>query len=269
MPTLSLANLLVPDANPLQQIEAAAAAGFDAVGLCINPPDRLGATLVREPARRRPVKARLAELGMRLLDIELFPLLPNLEVASLTPVLEACADLGAEFLLVTGNDADEQRACDNYAQLCALAAPLGLRPMLEFISYRPLRDVHQAKRWLRRVDHPAAGMCMDALHLFRSGGTLDDLRAIAPGLIGYAQLCDAESMQPAQYFSEPELIRESRGNRRLPGEGVLPLVQFLQALPPGLAISVEAPCERYAQLSVPERAALAMRTTRNVLAQLS
>jgi hypothetical protein len=76
-------------------------------------------------------------------------------------------------------------------------------------------------------------------------------------------------MQPAQHFSEQELMRESRTNRRLPGQGVLPLAQFLAALPPGLAISVEAPCERYAHLSVLERAALAMQTTRGVLAGLS
>ena len=42
MPTLSLANLMTIDAEPLEQIEAAAAAGFGAVGLAINPPDRLG-----------------------------------------------------------------------------------------------------------------------------------------------------------------------------------------------------------------------------------
>jgi len=268
MPTVSLANLMVTDADPLRQIDAAAAARFAAVGHCINPRDRLGASLVGDAARRRTVKARVAEVAMRILDIELFPLLPDLEVASLLPVSEACADLGAEFLLVTGNDADEHRACDNYAALCDLAAPLRLRPMLEFIPCRPLCDIHQAERWLRRVNRAAAGMCMGALHLFRSGGTLDDLRRIEPRDIGYAQLCDAASMQPSQYFSEPELLRESRTNRRLPGEGVLPLAQFLAALPPGLAISVEAPCERYAHLSVSERVTLAMQTTRRVLAGL-
>ncbi len=269
MPTLSLANLMVPDADPLRQIDAAAAAGFAAVGLCINPPDRLGASLVRDPVQRRTVKTRLADLGMRVLDIELFPLLPNLDVASLSPVLEACADLGAEFLLVTGNDTDEHRACDNYAKLCDLATPLRLRPMLEFISYRPLRDIHQAERWLHQVNRAAAGMCMDALHLFRSGGTLDDLRRIEPRHIGYAQLCDAASIQPAQFFSEQELVRESRTNRRLPGEGVLPLAAFLKALPPGLAISIEAPCERYAHLPALERAALAMKTTSSILGGIS
>jgi sugar phosphate isomerase/epimerase len=267
MPTLSLANLMVTDADPSRQIEAAAAAGFDAVGLCINPPDRPGASLVRDPAQRRSIKVRLADLGIRVLDVELFPLLPDVDIAALSPVLEACADLGAEFLLVTGNDADERRACDNFGKLCGLAAPLGLRPMLEFISYRPLRDIHQAERWLCQIDCAAAGMCVDALHLLRSGGTLDDLRRIEPRHIGYAQLCDGASMQPAQHFSDQELLRESRTNRRLPGEGVFPITQFLQALPPGLAISVEAPCEQYAHLSVPERASLAMRTTRTVLAE--
>jgi sugar phosphate isomerase/epimerase len=267
LPTLSLANLMVPDATPLQQIEAAAAAGFAAVGLCINPPDRLGASLVRDQVQRRLVKERLADLDMRVLDIEVFPLLPEIDVAALSPVLEAGADLGAKFVLVTGNDTDEQRACDHFAQLCDLAGSLGLRPMLEFISYRDLRDIQQAERWLRQVGHPAAGMCVDALHLFRSGGTLDDLKQVRPSDIGYAQICDAASMQPAQYFSEQELVRESRTDRRLPGEGVLPLTAFLAALPPGLEISVEAPCERYAPLPVLERAALAMASTRSLLAK--
>jgi sugar phosphate isomerase/epimerase len=266
LPTLSLANLMVPDADPLQQIEAASAAGFRAVGLSINPPDRLGAALVREPAQRRLVKSRLAALDMRVLDIEIFPLLPEIDVASLSPALEAGAELGAEFVLVTGNDADEQRACDNYAKLCDLAGAIGMRPMLEFIPYRQLRDIGQAERWLRRVGHASAGMCVDALHLFRSGGTLDDLRHIEPRHIGYAQLCDAASMQPAHCFSEQELVRESRTHRRLPGEGVLPLAAFLAALPPGLAISVEAPCEDYAHLSVRQRAALAMQTSRGLVA---
>lgn len=266
MPTLSLANLMVTDAEPLQQIEAAAAAGFGAVGLCINPPDRLGASLVRDSVQRRSAISRLTDLGMRVLDIELFPLTPDCDVPALSPVVEACAELGAEFLLVTGNDTDEQRACDNYAKLCDLAAPFGLRPMLEFISYRPLRDIKQAERWLTRVSRPNAGICVDALHLFRSGGTLEDLRRLNRKHIGYGQLCDAWSMQPAEHFSEQELVRESRSDRRLPGEGALPLAQFLKALPPGLAISVEAPCERYAHLTVPERAVLAMKTTRAVLA---
>lgn len=267
MPILSLANLMVPEIDPIEQIDVAADTGYDAVGLCINPPDRLGARLVADHAFRRRVKERLSHRGISVLDMEVFPLTPEVDVMALRPALEAGADLGATFVLVTGNDTDEARVCDNYARLCDLAVPLGLRPMLEFISYRPLRDIWQADRWLRRVGRAAGGMCVDALHLFRSGGTLEDLRRIDPGEIGYAQLCDAHSMRPSQFFSEEQLLRESRTDRRMPGEGVLPLVAFLDALPPDMAISIEAPCEAYAHLSCRERAALAMTTSRAILAQ--
>jgi len=267
MAFLSLANLMVPDADPLQQIEAASQAGFDAVGLCINPPERLGASLVENLAFRRQVKNLLLERGLTVLDIEVFPLRPELDVASLAPVLEAGADLGAQFVLVTGNDIDEERACENYAALCELSRPLGLRPMLEFISYRPLRDILQAERWLRRANHRSGGMCVDALHLFRSGGSIADMQQINAADMGYAQLCDAGSIEPAHCFSQEELLRESRTDRRLPGEGVLPLVEFLNALPNDMAISVEAPCEAYAHLSPTERAVLAMKTSKKVLSR--
>jgi sugar phosphate isomerase/epimerase len=264
---LSLANLTVPDADPLRQIEAAAAAGFDAVGLCLNPSDRPGASLVRDAAERRRVRQCLTELDMRVLDVEIFPLEPLIEVKALTPALAAGAELGAEFLLVTGNDEDEARVCDNYAALCDLAAPFRLRPMLEFITWRPLRDIHQGARWLRRAARPAGGMCIDALHLFRSGGTIADLRRIDPADIGYVQLADATTLEPAERFSEAELMHEARSDRRLPGHGVLPLAAFLRALRPGLAISVEAPCAAHAPLSVEERASLAMEATRPVLSE--
>jgi len=252
---------------PLEQIDIAAEAGFDAVGLCVNPRDRLGASLVRDAALRRQVRDHLKHRGVTVLDIEVFPLTPEIDIAEFMPALETGAELGAKFVLVTGNDTDDARACDKFARLCDLAVPLGLRPMLEFISYRPLRDIKQADHWLRRANRPEGGMCVDALHLFRSGGTLADLLQIAPRDIGYAQLCDAAYMQPAQFFSEEQLVRESRTDRRLPGEGILPLVEFLDALPPDLAISVEAPCEAYAHLPPQERAVLAMTTSRAVLAK--
>jgi sugar phosphate isomerase/epimerase len=265
---LSLANLTVPDADPLRQIEAAADAGFDAVGLCLNPSDRRGAILVRDAAQRRLAKERLSERQISVLDVEIFPLEPQTEVAALLPVLEASAALGARFILVTGNDGDEARACDNYAALCELAAPLGLRPMLEFITWRPLRDIDQARRWLRRAGHPAGGICVDALHLFRSGGTVADLRIDAKA-IGYVQLCDAAALDSAKALSDAELMHEARNDRRLPGQGVLPLGAFLAALPPDLPISVEVPCEAYAALPIEERAWIAFKATQPFLWEYS
>jgi sugar phosphate isomerase/epimerase len=262
---LSLANLTVPDADPIRQIEAASAAGFDAVGLCINPSDRLGASLVRDAAERRLVRQRLNDLDMRVLDLEIFPLVPEIDVAEFEPALAAGAELGAEFMLVTGNDDDEARVCDNYAALCDLAAGFRMRPMLEFITWRPLREIGQTTSWLRRAGRSSGGMCIDALHLFRSGGTVADVARIDPSQIGYVQLCDATTLNTAEHFSEAELIHEARNDRRLPGDGVLPLSDLLAVLRPGLAISVEAPCVANAHLSLEDRALRLMEATRPIL----
>ena len=64
-----------------------------------------------------------------------------------------------------------------------------------------------------------------------------------------------------------ELRRESRTARLLPGEGELPLDALLDALPPDVAISVEAPSARDAHLPAAERARRALAATRAVLAR--
>ena len=52
----------------------------------------------------------------------------------------------------------------------------------------------------------------------------------------------------------PELIREARTGRLLPGEGTLPLAELVAALPDALPLAVEAPCRATADLPVVERA---------------
>jgi sugar phosphate isomerase/epimerase len=52
-------------------------------------------------------------------------------------------------------------------------------------------------------------------------------------------VCDAPGAGPAA--SREDAVREAVGHRLAPGEGVLPLLDLLRALPPGAPISVEAP----------------------------
>jgi hypothetical protein len=40
------------------------------------------------------------------------------------------------------------------------------------------------------------GILLDALHFRRFGGTLEQLRSLEPGLLSYAQLCDAPLAPP-------------------------------------------------------------------------
>ena len=95
------------------------------------------------------------------------------------------------------------------------------------------------------------GILLDALHFRRFGGTLEQLRSLDPELLSYVQLCDAP-LAPPNGLPRPRLPRgqstdgtdlqlESRAMRLLPGDGELPLVEFLAALPEEMPISVEAP----------------------------
>jgi hypothetical protein len=57
----------------------------------------------------------------------------------------------------------------------------------------------------------------------------------------------------------PNLIREARTGRLLPGEGVLPLAELVTALPAGIPLAIEAPSRATADLPALERAKRAYR----------
>jgi hypothetical protein len=93
----------------------------------------------------------------------------------------------------------------------------------------------------------------DALHFSRSGGLPAHVASIDPSLFRYAQICDAVADRPAP-TDAPALIREARTGRLLPGEGVLPLMDLVRALPDALPLAIEAPCRATAELPALERA---------------
>ncbi len=149
----------------------------------------------------------------------------------------------------------------NFAALCDGANAAGLGVVLEPTSYVQLKTLRQGLDMLDRVRKPNARLLIDALHFFRSGGRVEELAGIDPSLFPYMHLCDAQAEAPAA----DGLRAEARGNRFYPGEGELPLGEFLRALPAGIPIAVEAPCARYAGLPILERARICGAATRALL----
>lgn len=260
---LSLAHLTVLDADPLTLIDSAAAGRFDAVGLRIVPPmptDRIvpvigNARLIGE------IEARLHSTGVRILDIEAVWLMPRTDVTALKPALELGNHLGAKYLLVVGNDPDWARQRDNFASLCELAGDAGLGIALELMSYVELRTLSQARQLLDEVRRPNAGLLIDALHFYRSGAHPRDLAGIDPRIFPYIHLCDAYAAAP----DAAGLRTEGRGGRFYPGEGELPLAEFLRAFPDDIPVAIEAPCAEYAGLSPLERGRICGAATRAFL----
>jgi sugar phosphate isomerase/epimerase len=109
-----------------------------------------------------------------------------------------------------------------------------------------------------------AVICVDFLNFVRGGGVPADLRALDPRRLPYAQLTDGV-LGPG----EPDPARLGRlgpNERRLLGEGVVPVAAILDALPPDLPLSVELPPPRGTRPSAVEWAKVTAANARRFLA---
>jgi sugar phosphate isomerase/epimerase len=240
--TLGLAALTVLDTAPLEHIGLAERHGFDTVGFRLLPaaPGTTAYRIHEDPAALRDVAARLADSPVELFDVEIVRIGEDFDAATYLPLLEAAAGLGARAVLVGGDDRDRARLTDSYAKLARLCAQYAMVASLEFMPWTAVPDARTAVSIVAQADGPARSVLVDTLHAGRSATTLDDLRAIPPEWIHYAQLCDGSVPAPT---TSAELIRQAREERLVPGEGGLDLVAIWSTLPPGTPISVELPNE--------------------------
>lgn len=260
-PKLAVAHLTALELTPCELVRQAARAGFDAVGLRLNP-TAAGApaypSLVGSGAHIE-LRRVLADEGVTVHDVEFIPILPGIDVACYAPMFDAAADLGARCVTVSGDDPDAARLTANLAALCELAARSGLRVDLEFMRWRHVGTLDQARAMVERAGSANLAILVDALHLTRSGGSPADVRALPEGLVHAVQLCDASPNQPV---GDEATILEARTGRLPPGQGALPLRELLDALPAGTTLGVEMPLP---SLPAGERLDLAYRSTRGML----
>lgn len=264
---LSLAHLTVLGAGPLELIEIGARAGFDGVGLRVQPPvpgDTI-VPVVGDLALQRQIKAKCRDTGVAIFDVEAFWLMPENDMGVMRQAIEVGAELGARHVLVVGNDPDRSRMQDNFSLLCDDCRAFGLRPMLEFIPYSHIRSLADAYSFVQATEASGAGLLVDALHLSRSGGQPADLAGYPKELFSYMHMCDAPLPPP----TGPEVRIEARERRLYPGEGDLPLADFVRGFADGTPISIEAPNARHAHLDLVEQARLAADSTKQLLARLA
>lgn len=250
---LGVAPLSALDLPVVDYIEAAASAGYGAVGLRVLPvsptdpvfPEDISSSAFHD------IEAALESTGVGVLDIEVLSIRPQTARADWAGVLEIGEALGAQYLNVVCDEPDLARFADLVGQLTEDADAHGLAPVLEPVAYRPLDDFDRAVEIARDA---GCLVELDLLHFIRTGASIDTVRR-SPDLFPIVQLCDAPARIEGHGDTLRELaaaagdtdsefaldIAESRGLRLLPGRGAAPLQEILRILGPETHLSVEVP----------------------------
>jgi len=256
MRTIGLAALTCIELAPPDLVSVAAATGYDFVGLRLIP---VG-TQVLPTFEMRELEQRMADTGMKVLDVEVFRIDPDSNVPAYESMLATAQRLGATDILVHGADAEEARLVENFGRLCDLAARYRLNANLEPMPWVDVSTVAKAKRVLKAAGKKNAAHLPDPIHFYRAENKLADLEDVPHR---YLQFCDARKERPTEL---QELIRQARGDRLFPGEGGLDLRALLGALPADLPMSLEIP--HAGGLAPSERARRAIDATKRLLATL-
>ena len=255
---VSLAQLGLIDQGPIPLVEAAGQHGFQAVGV----PLRSGALkplryeIVGNTPLIREIKAACRAHGVGVFDVEALVLGHEPPVEELCRIFETASELGASRISCLGYEAGIGPGSmtvgsepERLAQICRVAREFDLCVGVEFMLFRSIRTLGDAKKIVLKAGEPNARIIIDLLHLHRTGGTVQDVADLPKELLSHVQLCDATAEQPAI----DQLAAEARGGRLLPGDGVIPLRPLIDELPPESFFSLEIPVQAHADLPIAER----------------
>jgi sugar phosphate isomerase/epimerase len=235
---------------PADFVALAADLGVTRIGMACapftaNPAGYPAWDMRADAALLRQTKAALAEHGVELSLGEGFLIMPGIEIADSAASVDALTELGAPCLNCVVVESDRARALDQFGRFSEMAGSRGAIATIEFLPMQWPATLDEALAFLVDSGAVDARLLIDAMHLYRSGGSAADLARIDPARVGYIQLCDVP--MPARIANYGE---EAKHERRCPGDGDLPLAEFLAALPRDLTVGLEVPQLSKAQAGI-------------------
>ncbi|TIW05357.1 MAG: sugar phosphate isomerase/epimerase, partial [Mesorhizobium sp.] len=138
-------------------------------------------------------------------------------------------ELGTDLMVVCSNVSPMalggiDRAAADFRELGERAARRGLRVGYEALAWgRHINDHRDAWEIVRRADHPSIGLILDSFHTLARKTDVGTIRAIPGDRIFIVQLADAPLI-------DMDLLYWSRHFRNMPGEGDLPVIDFMRAV---------------------------------------
>ncbi|HBF29393.1 bifunctional sugar phosphate isomerase/epimerase/4-hydroxyphenylpyruvate dioxygenase family protein [Rhizobium sp.] len=139
------------------------------------------------------------------------------------------AELGTDLMLVCSNVSPISlggidRAAADFTELGERATKRGLRVGYEALAWgRHIHDHRDAWEIVRRANHPNIGLILDSFHTLSRKIEVNSIRSIPGDKIFIVQLADAPLI-------DMDLLYWSRHFRNMPGEGELPVVDFVRAV---------------------------------------
>ena len=212
-----------------EKLDAIAAAGFKGVEIFEND-------LLSFDGTPADVHQRVADLGLEIITFQPFRDFEGMPPESREHIFaraerkfDLMGELGCDLLLVCSNVSPQSRggidraAADLHA-LGERAARRRMRIGFEALAWgRHINDYRDAWEAVRRADHPAIGLVLDTFHIFARKTDLKPIGAIPRDRIFLVQLADAPLL-------EMDALSWSRHFRNFPGQGELPLIDFMEFL---------------------------------------
>ncbi|OLP62636.1 3-keto-5-aminohexanoate cleavage protein [Xaviernesmea oryzae] len=138
-------------------------------------------------------------------------------------------ELGTDLMLICSNVSPVSlggidRAAADFHELGERAARHGVRVGYEALAWgRHINDHRDAWEIVRRADHTQVGLILDSFHTLSRKIDPNSIRSIPGDKIFIVQLADAPLI-------DMDLLYWSRHFRNMPGEGDLPVVDFMRAV---------------------------------------
>jgi 4-hydroxyphenylpyruvate dioxygenase len=212
-----------------EKLEAIAAAKFDAVEIFEND-------LVTYSGTPTDVREACRELGLGIVTLQPFRDFEGMPAgqrerafARAERKFDTMQELGTDLLMICSNVSPDSlggidRAAADLRELGERAARRGLRIAFEALAWgRHINDYRDAWEAVRRADHPAVGLVLDTFHILARGTDLSTIQSIPGDRIFLVQLADAPKLQM-------DYLSWSRHFRNFPGQGELPVLDFMRAL---------------------------------------
>ena len=262
MPVISLDQLTVLGVSPTEFVDIAADAGYDAVSPVVGGEGVLAShrLAVGDPQTEAMV-VRLRDRGIRVNNLDGLIITPGMDWDAYARLIELALHIDAQRGVTLIFDPDRSRAADSFARAAEMARLAGLKLVMEFAELSEIKSLAQAADYIARSGEPV-GVVVDLLHLSKAGEGPQDVARHGPSLFLCAQLCDGPANPTMEQYQHNALF-----DRQVPGDGGLPVVEFLAALPPDAPIGVETPLRTLADQGVShlERARMLRRRTQQLL----